>query len=129
MIFGADYARLINSSVFVPTCGTIANEVVRKHFEIPGCRTCLVTEKTPGLVAAGFSDMENCVFADEHDVLDKINHLFSNPDIIQSIADQGHSLVHGPIMAGSRSDCPMVRAKSSAPVRRADRSAWPVRIL
>ena len=34
--YGEQYARAINASWFVPTCGTVAKEVVRKHFEIPG---------------------------------------------------------------------------------------------
>jgi hypothetical protein len=53
MIHGEEYARTINSSSFVPACGTITNELVRKPLEIPGCRSCLITEKTPALTAAG----------------------------------------------------------------------------
>lgn len=94
MVHGEQYARLINASFVAPTCGTIAHEVVRKHFEIPGCRTCLVTESTPGLAAAGFVDMENCVFVEPDDALDKLAYLFANPDRLQAITDRGHALVH-----------------------------------
>jgi len=94
MFHGEQYARTINSSWVVPTCGTIAKEVVRKHLEIPGCKACLVTEKTPALEAAGFVDMVNCVFANEKDVLDKLNFLFQNPDELETIIDQGYQLAH-----------------------------------
>jgi hypothetical protein len=90
---GERYAQLINSSYIAPTCGTIANEVVRKHFEIPACNTCLLTEKTAGLEAAGFEDMINCVFATEDDVLDKIEWLFENPDELRQITARGKELV------------------------------------
>jgi hypothetical protein len=93
-MYGERYARMINASYVVPTCGTIAKEVVRKHFEIPACKSCLITEKSPGLEAAGFADMENCVFADEGDILDKLEYLFGNPDALDRITDAGHQLVH-----------------------------------
>jgi hypothetical protein len=93
MIFGQDYARMINAARIAPTCGTIAKEVVRKHFEIPACNTCLVTERTPGLEAAGFRDLVNCVFADRADVLDKLEGLFQHPDELRKITQAGHDLV------------------------------------
>ena len=91
---GEVYARTINASVFAPTCGTIAKEVVRKHFEIPACGACLITENSAGLEAAGFIDMQNCVFADERNVLDKIAFLFENVDTLTRITQAGHDLVH-----------------------------------
>jgi len=90
---GEQYARTINASWFVPACGTVAKEVVRKHFEIPACKACLITEKSPALEAAGFVDMKNCVFADEHDVLDKLAYLFQNPDELNDIISAGQQLV------------------------------------
>jgi len=94
LMVGEEYARLINASRFVPACGTVAKEVVRKHFEIPGSRACLVTERSAGLDAAGFVDMKNCVFADERDVLDKLDFLFENPNVLDEITDAGYQLVH-----------------------------------
>jgi len=94
VIFGTQYARTINASLCVPACGTIAKEVVRKHFEIPACRACLITERSPGLETAGFIDMQNCVFGDEHDILDKLDYLFGNPDQLEKITNAGHQLVH-----------------------------------
>ena len=94
MTYGEQYAQAINASWFVPTCGTVAKEVVRKHFEIPGSKACLVTEKSASLEAAGFIDMQNCVFVNEKDVLDKVNFLINNPDKLREITDAGYNLVH-----------------------------------
>ncbi len=91
---GEEYARLLNASWFVPACGTVVREVVRKHFEVPACKACLVTERTPMLEAAGFADMVNCVFAEPDNVLDKLDSLFRNPDQLREIIDAGHDLVH-----------------------------------
>jgi hypothetical protein len=94
MVHGERYARMINASLVAPTCGTIAQEVVRKHFEIPAARCCLITERTASIEAAGFVDMENCVFADDHDVLDKLDVLFADPQRLAQITDAGYELVH-----------------------------------
>jgi hypothetical protein len=94
MMYGERYARAINASWFAPTCGTVAKEVVRKHLEIPGCRTCLLTEESVALKAAGFVDMKNCVFVDEHNVTDKLAYLFQHKDELGEIIDAGFRLVH-----------------------------------
>jgi hypothetical protein len=94
VLVGEQYARTINASWFVPACGTVAKEVVRKHFEIPGCNACLIAEKSQALEAAGFVDMKNCVFADEDNILDKIAWLFQNPDALNEIISAGYQLVH-----------------------------------
>jgi hypothetical protein len=94
MLAGEAYARVLNASMFVPTCGTMAGEVVRKHFEIPGAGACLVTEHSAGLEAAGFADMENCVFADHRNVGERLDYLLAYPDARQRIATAGYNLVH-----------------------------------
>jgi hypothetical protein len=94
ILIGERYARTINASLVAPACGTVVREVVRKHFEVPACNTCLITERSPAVEAAGFVDMTNCVFADEHDVLDKLAFLFTHPDELSRITKAGHDLVH-----------------------------------
>lgn len=94
MTHGEQYARMINAAWFAPACGTMAKEIVRKHFEIPASKSCLITEKTPAVEAAGFVDMQNCIFVDDYDVLDKLDYLFQNPEILARITDAGYQLVH-----------------------------------
>lgn len=94
LLSGEAYARALNASFVVPTCGTMAGEVVRKHFEIPGANACLVTERTAAVEAAGFADMENCVFADQGNVVERLEYLFAHPEEMQRITVAGYSLVH-----------------------------------
>lgn len=94
LLSGEAYARVLNASHIVPTCGTMGGEIIRKQFEIPGCKACLLTEKTESLVAAGFADMENCVFADPSDVAERLDYLFAHPDDMGRISEAGHDLVH-----------------------------------
>jgi hypothetical protein len=94
MMYGEAYARAINASWFVPTCGTVAKDVLRKHFEIPACKACLVTEQSTALESAGFVDMRNCVFADETTVLDKLSHLLEHEEELIGIIQAGYEFVH-----------------------------------
>ena len=91
---GETYARTLNATSCIASCGTVAKDAVRKHFEIPGCKAGLITEKSPALEAAGFKDMVNCVFADGHDVVDKVDWLLRNHDTLAAITEAGHHLVH-----------------------------------
>ena len=91
---GAEYARAINASRISLTCGTMAREVVRKHLEIPGSRTCLVAEEFEKLKAAGFRHMESCIFAEPGEVVDVIDELLRNEDLLSKVTLEGHRLVH-----------------------------------
>ncbi len=92
-LYDEDFARLINAAHFAPTCGAVYKVLVNKHLEIPAARSCLVTEKTPVLEAAGFADMVNCVFADKHDVVDKLDFLLKNRQVLEEITENGYRLV------------------------------------
>lgn len=94
MIYGEAYARLLNASWAVPACGTIAREVVRKHFEIPAAKACLFAEKTSALETAGFVDMHNCVFTDSVEIIDKLDYLFEHRNEFGEIIQNGYDLVH-----------------------------------
>lgn len=94
MVVGESYARMLNSAWMVPACGAVAKEIVRKHFEVPASRSCLVTEQSAALETAGFVDMKNCVFVDENNAVEKIGYLLEHREELQTITDAGHQLVH-----------------------------------
>lgn len=91
---GEQWARSLSAAQIVPTCGTIADDLVRKHFEVPASGALLVTEQTAAVVAAGFVDMQNCVFAEPSDVVDKVEYLLSHPNELEAIAAAGQELAH-----------------------------------
>lgn len=94
LVVGTDYAKLLSASYFVPACGSMAREVVRKQLEIPAAGACLVTERSTRLEAFGFSDMVNCVFADQANVVEKLDDLWRDQDRLKGIITEGHNLVH-----------------------------------
>ncbi|WP_344299625.1 glycosyltransferase [Sinomonas flava] len=93
MAWGQDYARLLAAAAFIPTCGTVTKDLVRKHLEIPAAGACLVTQRTPAVVAAGFRDMVNCVFAEADDVVDRLETLLADPDRLAAITEAGRDWV------------------------------------
>lgn len=93
-IHGEDYFKTLNSSWIVPTCGSFKNTVLMKHFEIPGAKSCLVCDENETVKIHGFKDMENCVFSEPNQIVEKLNYLFNNPDILQKIIDTGYEFVH-----------------------------------
>jgi hypothetical protein len=101
---GEALGRLLNSAQVVPACGTIARDVLRTHVEIAAARSCLMTERADSLLAAGFTDMESCVFADEDDAVEKLGYLFSKPDELARITDAGHKLVQTRHTASQRDE-------------------------
>ncbi|MFC8038216.1 glycosyltransferase [Paenarthrobacter sp. NPDC057355] len=94
LVTGTDYARLLSASCFVPACGSMARDVVRKQLEIPAAGACLVTEWSPRLEEFGFVDLVNCVFADPSNVLEKIESLLEDREQLNRITRAGHDLVH-----------------------------------
>jgi hypothetical protein len=93
-IHGESYFRTLNASWIVPTCGSFKNTVLMKHFEIPGARSCLVCDENETVKLHGFKDMENCVFSDANQIVEKLSHLFNNPEILQKVIDNGFEFVH-----------------------------------
>ncbi|MER1997070.1 MAG: glycosyltransferase [Arthrobacter sp.] len=93
-VFGEDYARLLSASVFVPACGSMSGDLVRKHLEIPAAGSCLVAEDTPALAAFGFVDMQNCVLGEAEEIAEKLDALLADPGRLERIVASGHRLVH-----------------------------------
>ena len=92
-IQGNEYMKFINRCKLALTCGTETNVFLNKHFEIPLAGTCLVTEKTDLLEAIGFRDMENCVFVDEENVLEKVSYLLGNESRLAEITQAGRDFI------------------------------------
>ncbi|WP_158791832.1 glycosyltransferase [Granulicella sp. L60] len=93
MLFGEQYARLLNASWCAPTCGTVTNDIVRKHFEIPASRSCLITEDTAAVTSAGFVNGKNCIYADVSNVIEALDYLFRHKDEMELIIAAGFDLV------------------------------------
>ena len=91
---GENYARLLNRSRFSAGCGTVSRYLTLKLLEIPASRCCLITEETEAMKALGFRDGVNCVFADEANVVAKVQALAYDAERLQAITDAGYQLAH-----------------------------------
>ena len=83
----------ISLSKFAYTCGSCSNTLVMKHLEIPSNRTCLITEETPIIRAAGFEDMVNCITGSGKELISKIQAVKDDSKLYQTITDNGMNLV------------------------------------
>lgn len=93
-VHGEKYFRTLSASRIAPTCGSIKNVLIMKHLEIPGAGCCLVCEESDTVKAHGFKDMENCVFANPENIVDKVKYLFENHNLLDQITKNGYEFVH-----------------------------------
>lgn len=93
MIEGEQYARAISRARVVPTCGTIARDLVRKHLEVPACGSLLVAEPSATLTAMGFVDGENCLLAPEAKAADRIVEVLHDEAELGRLTTAGRELV------------------------------------
>ena len=94
VVEGADHTRLPGANLFVPTCGAVTNEVVRKPLEIPASGACLVTEKTASIETFCFVDMVNWTSATSGGVVQKRDTLLEDFENFGRITAAGHDIVH-----------------------------------
>lgn len=93
-ITGEAYAKVINRTKICFGCGGIKDLPVRKLFEIPASGSLLMLPNTANLKDIGFIDNENCLFVDEHNVLQKIRYVIDNPDECARITNNGRNFVN-----------------------------------
>lgn len=93
MTFGNRYAEALSMALVVPTCGTFAQDLVRKHLEIPASGACLVTERSEALEAAGFIDGVNCIFSEPGNAATRVGELLDSPEDLERISRAGHQLI------------------------------------
>jgi spore maturation protein CgeB len=93
-ICGDDYAGLISKSYL--GLGLLSKWIPEKHttrtFEIPACKTCLVTESN-NEIDSFFSDDECIKYLTNKDCLDQIVSILKTPDMIKQISEQGYKRV------------------------------------
>lgn len=93
-IAGNEYARLISESRL--GLGLLSKWIPEKHttrtFEIPACKTCLVTESNEE-IDAFFSDDDCIKFQNKKDFINQIITLLNNPIEIKQISERGYKRV------------------------------------
>lgn len=92
---GVDYAKLINKSKISSSSTSIYNYPVLKFFEIPACRTVLISDYIPELEELGFIPDKNMIRVGKNSNIKKIVESYmENNKKIKSISNEGYKLIH-----------------------------------
>jgi len=86
------YAKAINESRMLLSCGGRYHLIFNKIFESMGCNTAYIGEEPYGHKEIGLIDGENYISVNRRNYLDKIEHYSKNPDEVLNIARAGRKL-------------------------------------
>lgn len=93
-VFGDDYARELSGALV--GLGLLSRWVPELHttrtFEIPACRTALVTEHNPE-IGSVFSDEEVIYFDDADEAVEKVEYYLAKKDRLISFTENGYNRV------------------------------------
>ena len=94
-LFSEEYAQTISKSFF--SLGLLSKRFPELHttrtFEIPACRTALITEENKE-TSKFYKEDEVVFFKDKDDLLSKINYYLSNKDQLKLITEKGYKKVY-----------------------------------
>lgn len=91
--FHENYRIGLRKSRMAYADGGLGRSIVRKYIEIPAAGTILMCDDIVGLGKLGFKDGINAVFVNSQNVVRKTRQICSDPDYMQSLADEGRKLV------------------------------------
>lgn len=93
-VFGEDYVKVLSSCLFA--WGSVSKWIPEKHttrtFEIPACKTALVTERNDELMGF-FSDQEVIYYTDEKDMISRIVYYDQHRDELKAKIEAGYKAV------------------------------------
>lgn len=93
-VYGEDYVKAICSGLFA--WGSVSKWIPEKHttrtFEIPACKTALVTERNDELMRF-FSEQDVIYYTDEKDMISRIIYFDQNREELKAIIEAGYKAV------------------------------------
>jgi hypothetical protein len=90
---GEDYAKLISSAKIHPTTGAKVHYPVMKFFEIPACKTLLISDYFDELKVLGFRPGKNMVRLDLNDIDGQMKYWLKNDKEREKIALAGQEFI------------------------------------
>ena len=95
LIWGTDYNyELCSAKIALCFLSKLNRDTyTRRCFEIPACRTLLMSEYTDDLASLFREDEEAIFFRNASELVEKIAYLLKNPDLIEKISDAGYRRV------------------------------------
>lgn len=93
-VFGNDYVKAISSSLYA--WGSVSKWIPEKHttrtFEIPACKTALLTERNSE-IESFYSDDEVIFYEDIEDLIKKVEYYNSHKDKLKCLIEKGFKKV------------------------------------
>lgn len=93
-VYGEDYIKLINKSLIA--WGSVSKWIPEKHttrtFEIPACRTALLTERNEELISF-FNEDEVIFYNTKEEMINKIKYYLSHRDQLKFLSNKGYNRV------------------------------------
>jgi len=90
---GQDYAELLSSAKISITGGSIYHYPVMKYFEIPACKTLLMSDWFPELGMLGFEPDRNMVVADLENLPKQVEWWLSHDEERERVSERGAELI------------------------------------
>ena len=94
VLYGESFARALNASYVSPSSGGFTNIVISKQIEIPACNSLLITNDVEAVKLYGFKNFENCLFADQDDIVHVITRVLNDKELYNSIRSAGFEFAH-----------------------------------
>jgi len=94
VVMGADYARLLNRAKLVVTDGGKFDYLVAKYFEVPACKSALVTPCFDDLLELGYKPYEHFIPASLENLEEVVFKSLSDEELVKEVSCNGHHLVH-----------------------------------
>ena len=91
-LVGRNFSRAINSCRIFVTTGGIHRNPQPKIFETMASHSLLMSDEPVGAAALGLVDGDNYVQINPGNVMEKIDHYLSRPELCERIAEQGYQL-------------------------------------
>jgi len=101
---GVEYYKLLNSAELALACSSVYHYGLLKIMEIPGCKTCLVTDECPEMYELGFLPWVHYAPIDGQNAFSVAQWLKAEPKLAHKVAVAGHNMVHRKHTAAVRAE-------------------------
>lgn len=91
---GIEYFKLLNSSKMSVCSTSIYYYPVIKMFEIPACKSILLSDCTNEMKQLGFVPNENMIEINVKNLCNQIHNVLKNEEFMKEIAENGYNLIH-----------------------------------
>ena len=94
VVMGVEYARLLNRAKLVITDGGKFGYPIAKYFEVPACKSVLVTPCFDDLLELGYKPYKHFIPVSSENLKEAVFKSLSDEDLVREVSCNGYQLVH-----------------------------------